>query len=211
MLSDMEQSTPTAGRRYTVEQYLAMDDASADVRYEYRDGDVLAMAGTTFTHGRIVRNLSRRIGERLDGTPCEVFLVDIRVKVDRSRYSYPDLGVVCGPTFDPPDGDVTLTNPRVLIEVLSDSTESADRGEKFFRYMGVSSLDEYVLCRQDRPRAELFYRQPNGVWAIGRFVEGLDATLQLRSVSVEVPMRQVYEGVTFPPAGPPPPDDPSTA
>ena len=196
----MEQAAP-ARQRYTVAEYLAMEAASED-RHEFRDGDVLDMAGAVTTHVRIARNMTRRLDERLEGSGCEVLGSDQRVRADRTRYCYPDLTIACTPLiYDPPDGEVVLTNPRVVIEILSPSTELADRGEKFTRYRNLASLQEYLLVAQDRPQVEPFYRQADGTWAIGRIVAGLDAAVAFRSLpGVELTLAQVYAGVTFPPA-----------
>ena len=196
----MEQQAPTPRRSWTVAQYLAMEAASEE-RHEFRDGDVLDMAGAATPHVRVATNLTWRLAERLQGSGCEVLGSDQRVRSDRTRYCYPDLTVACQPlAYDPPDGDVVLTNPRVVIEILSAATEAADRGEKFTRYRNLESLQEYLLVAQDRPQIEPFHRQADGTWAIGRIVTGLDATFAFRSLpKVELPLAQVYAGVTFSP------------
>lgn len=201
ILADMEQRAPGYGsKRYTVDEYLAID-AAADRRNEFRDGEIIAMHGAEPDHTRIVRNTSRRLDERLEGSGCESFMLDQRVRTDGARYAYPDVSVAC-PPFDylPAVRPRTLTNPRVIIEVLSPSTELIDVGEKFFRYMNIRSLVEYVLIAQDRPRAETFHREPGGMWALAGWVEGLDSALRIRTFGFDIPLSQVYAGVTFPPA-----------
>ena len=188
-------------------EYLALE-AAATERHEYRDGEILAMAGAVTTHNRITRNLSRRLDEQLDGSPCEVFGSDQRVRAHRTRYCYPDLTVAGAPlAYDPPDGELVLTNPRVLIEVLGPSTESDDRGEKFDDYRRLPSFEEYLLVAQHRPRVEPFHRNAAGEWTIGTAVDGLDAVLHVRCLGIDVPLAHVYARVTFPPAVPIP-DDP---
>ena len=197
----MEQPIPSR-RRYTVEEYLRLDDA-AQTRSEFRDGEIINMPGGTFDHEGIIHNLGHRLGERLEGSDCLVRGSNLRVRVDRTRYCYPDLTVTCGsPRFDPPEDRRTLLNPQVVIEVLSPSTETIDRGEKFFRYMQVESLQEYLLVAQDQPRIQTFYRHPEGMWAVAGAVEGMDAVLRVRSLGIEVPLAQVYADVTFPPVVP---------
>ena len=195
----MEQPIPSS-RRYTVAEYLDLD-ASAEGRHEYRDGEVIAMAGAEPDHTRIVKNTVRHLDDRLAGSGCESFMLEQRVRTDRTRYAYPDLCIACPPFEYLPDvRPRTLVNPRVIVEVLSPSTESVDRGEKFFRYMNVSSLAEYVLIAQDRPRAETFLRDPPGLWRLAGWVEGLEATLQIRTFGFDLPLTQIYAGVAFPPA-----------
>ena len=200
-------------RKYTVAEYLAFED-QAEEKHEYRDGDildrdgnvidietptVLDMTGAVEAHLQIDQNLSRRLGEQLDGSGCVVRGSDQRVRTDRGRYSYPDKTIDCGPMlYDPPEQKVVLVNPRVIFEILSPKTEAVDRGEKFTRYRSIPSLLEYILVAQNLPRVEPFYRQPDGVWAIGGMVEGLESTLKLRSVPVELSLAELYAGVTFP-------------
>ena len=196
----MEQAIPSR-RQYTVDEYLDLEEA-AEERHEFRNGEILDMPGGTYAHELVVTNLIYRLSERLIRSPCRVLGSNLRVRADRSRYTYPDLSVVCGePVFDPPrPTSATLANPRVLIEVLSPSTESGDRGEKFNRYRQIASLQEYLLVSQDRPQVEPFHRQPNGMWGIGQTVEGLDGVVSLPSLGIELPLAQVYADVTFPPA-----------
>ena len=214
MMVSMEQPIPDRNRRYTVEEYLALDGVS-DVKYEYWDGllvphggwetdakgQIIGMAGGTAGHSDVAVNLIGELRARLKGTPCKVGDSDLRVRSPRSgRYHYPDVSVTCGSRqFDPPGGDVTLVNPQVLIEVLSPSTEAADRGEKFREYIAIESLKEYVLVAQDRPLVQTFHRDADGRWTVGPWAEGLDATLAFPSLGVTVPLAEVYSGVAFPP------------
>jgi Uma2 family endonuclease len=195
-------------RRYTVAEYVAIDEAS-EIKYEFRDGEIIAMSGALFEHVQISSNLNRHLGNRLAGTLCQALNSDLRVRALRNRrYCYPDVTVVCGPpAFDPPDRRVTVVNPRVVFEVLSESTEASDRGEKFTRYRQAESLLEYVLVAQDRPQVEPFYLGTDGVWSIGQVIDGLDGVVHLRSLGIDLPLAEIYERVTFPPL-PPEPDQP---
>lgn len=187
-------------RRYTVEEYLAIDEG-AEVRYEYRDGEIIDMSGGTFEHALIASNLIRHAGNRLAGSPCRVFTSDLRVRALRNRrYCHPDVTVVCGqPVFDPPNRRVTVVNPKVVFEVLSTSTELSDRGEKFDRYRQADSLSDYFLVAQDRPRVEPFFRQPDGMWLIGHAINGLDGVVHVRSLNIDLPLAEIYEAVELPP------------
>ena len=115
-----------------------------------------------------------------------------------SRYVYPDLSVVCGPPqFDPADRRrTTVTNPRVVVEVLSDSTEAYDRGGKFTLYRECETLEENVLIAQDRPAFETYHRQPDGTWSFAAW-SGLDAVARLRSLGVDLAMSALYAGLPF--------------
>jgi Uma2 family endonuclease len=159
------------------------------------------MSGGTALHSLITANLIAAVHTRLKGKHCRVYESNLRVAVKRNvRYSYPDLSVICEePQFDPIDKNkTTITNPRIVIEVLSPSTEASDRGEKFERYLKLPSLQEYVLVLQTRPRIETFSRQPDGNWLFA-YAHGLDATLHLPSLSIDLPLSEVYSGTEFPP------------
>jgi Uma2 family endonuclease len=116
----------------------------------------------------------------------------------RSSYIYPDISVVCGqPKFDPDDPkQTTILNPRLVVEVLSESTESYNRGAKFDLYRQVPSLEEYVLVSQDQPLVESFMRQDKGAWLLNVF-KGLGTAVTLRSLQIELPLAEIYEGVEF--------------
>jgi Uma2 family endonuclease len=193
----MEQAvSPT--RHYTVDEYLQLE-RDATEKHEYRDGQIIAMAGATYTHVLIVTNLIQSLANRLDGTGCRPLANDLRVRAQRSAsYAYPDVAVVCGePEFDPTDeSGMTVTNPRVVIEVLSPSTELTDRTEKFARYIRMESLEEYVLIAQDKPRVESYYRQPDGTWSFA-YAEGLETVVRIRSLKLDLPLREIYKNAKF--------------
>ena len=198
---------PISKRRHTVDEYLRMERDSLE-KHEFHDGEILAMAGNTPDHSLIASNLIREIGIRLKGKSCRVYESNLRLRAGRSqRYVYPDLSVICGPVqFDPLDTkQETATNPRVLVEILSPTTEAYDRGEKFDRYREIASLEEYILVWQHAPRVELFRRQADGTWTFSAAV-GTDSTIKF-ALGIELPLSDVYDGITFPPAPPAPIDD----
>ena len=191
-------------RKLTVAEYLALEE-KAERRSEFSDGEMFQMAGASREHNAITRNLTAELDNRLKDGSCQVFAADQRVKVDRTGlYTYPDLLIVCGePEYAAEDRN-TLTNPRVVIEVLSPSTERYDRTTKFRHYKQLPSVQEYVLVSQDEPLVERFTRAADGSWPQVEFV-GLDATLALATVPAAVPLADVFRGVEFPPrpaAGP---------
>jgi len=167
--------------KLTPAEYLAAERKAA-FRSEYLNGEMFAMAGASYPHTRINDNLIIALGARLKGGPCFPLSRDMRVKVSRTGlYTYPDALVVCGqPEFEDGQRD-TLLNPQVVIEVLSESTESYDRGAKFRHYQQVPSLREYVLIAQDEPVCERFVRQPDETWVLTT-VTGLDRELAFGTV-----------------------------
>jgi Uma2 family endonuclease len=206
-------ATPSPeGQRLTLAEYFRFD-LESEVKHEFRDGEVVAMAGGTGEHGLIIANVIGEVRGRLKGKPCRVYSGDLRIAVNPgTRYVYPDASVICAAVeYDPADAvRQTATNPRLIVEVLSPSTEAYDRGEKFRRYLRIPSFEEYVLVSQAVPVVETYTRQPDGTWAF-RVFEGLDAVARMRSVEIDLPLAEVFAGVEFPPpmdeqtnAGPPP-------
>jgi Uma2 family endonuclease len=187
----------------TPAEYLAAE-RGASTRSECINGKVYAMAGASRDHVAIVANLSYLLVGRFKGRPCMVFTNDMRLKVAATGlYTYPDVAALCDePEFDDPEQD-TLTNPSLIIEVLSDSTERYDRGEKFAHYRRLACLQDYVLVSQHRPLVEHFTR--HGEEWILRMAEGLGATLSLPALGCELPLADIYDKVRF--GGP----DPRTA
>lgn len=194
----------------TVEDYFAAEYAS-EVKYEYFGdpvhrgyGEIVAMAGGTSFHALITVNVSGELRQRMKGTPCRAYSPDKRISIPRHpTYTYPDVAVICGPEQpDPRDPrGLASVNPRLIVEVLSPSTESDDRGKKFKRYLQSATLQEYVMVSQDEPRVEVYFRQPESGWLFS-YAVGLEAVVPLRSVDVELPLAEVYLNVTFPPAEP---------
>ena len=140
----------------TFAQYLEQERAS-DTKHELVNGAIFAMAGGTMEHGRLGSNMAGVLVAKLRGRPCAAFSSDVRIRVRATGLvTYPDLSVVCGRLEHDPKDENTIVNPIVLVEVLSDSTEGYDRGEKFGHYQRITSLKEYVLVSQHTPRVEVF-------------------------------------------------------
>ena len=188
-------------RRGTLAEFFAIDAASEGERYEYRDGTIVCMPGGSPVHSLIAAKVIAALTFRLRGGPCEVYAGDLKVGVARrTYYMHPDIPVVCGPPqVDPrdPTGQ-TVLNAKLIVEVLSPSTEAYDRGLKFSRYMEIEAFEEYVLVSQDRPRIESLFRQGDGTWSYS-YADGLNATLRLRSLSIDLPLAEAFAGITFPP------------
>jgi Uma2 family endonuclease len=182
----------------TPEQYLEID-RQAERKSEYYDGEMFAMAGVGVAHNSIVWNLIASLNPHLRGRRCRGYPSDLRVRIapDR-RYSYPDVTVVCGePEFLDEQRDV-LPNPTLIVEVLSPSTASFDRGFKFDAYTAMESLREYVLVASDRASVEVFSRQLDGRWLLAKAI-GTEASAALESVGCKLALADIYENVEFPP------------
>ena len=178
------------------EEYLAIERA-AETRSEYFDGEMFAMVGASREHNLIVINLSRELSQQLKGKPCEAYANDMRVRIPSTGlYTYPDVVVVCSePIFEDEHVD-TLLNPTLIVEVLSESTESYDRGKKFSNYRSVESLSEYLLVAQDEYRIEQYLRQSDGTWLYSE-AHSLTDHVQLTSIQCALMLKEVYDKVSL--------------
>lgn len=183
--------------RLTPEQYLAADRA-AEIKSEYYDGHMWAMAGGTQVHGIIIANMIVGLMPAAWRRACIVTPTEVRLRVSYAGlYTFPDIMVVCGQTRFADDQEDTVLNPILLVEVISPSTEAHDRGFKFAQYREVESLREYVLVGQREPRVERFQRQSTGQWILTEY-KGLDATADFESIDCRLALAEIYANVTFP-------------
>lgn len=182
--------------RITPEEYLELERKS-EIRSEYLDGEMFAMTGARRNHILITLNLSAELGTQLFDRPCEIYPTEMRTKVSPTGlYTYPDMAVVCGePVFEDDHFD-TLLNPQVIIEVLSDSTESYDRGKKFAHYRAIDSLSEYLLVSQAECRIEKFVRQKSGDWLYSESTDP-NGSIELESIACRLSLSRVYHKVNF--------------
>lgn len=184
--------------RLTPEEYLALDRAS-DIRNEYYDGFVCAMAGGSIRHAIVLGKLFGVLHTALRKSPCIALPKDLRVRLSNQTYVYPDITVVCGEPRYGDDYKDVLLNPSLVIEILSPSTERHDRGLKSARYRELETLREYALVSQEEPRVEIFRRQKSGEWLPSESI-GLEAECRfdgLLSEPVRIPLAEIYERVTF--------------
>lgn len=172
------------------QEYLEFERAS-ELRHEYASGEIFAMAGATREHNLTAGNIFAELHLALRERPCEVYSPDMRIKIEATgRYVYADASVVCGrPDFDDQTRD-TLLNPIVIVEVLSNSTEAYDRGDKFAQYQTIPSFQEYVLASQKEARIEHFRRLPDGTWLL-RILRPGDRLI-LDSIGCEITVDRIY-------------------
>jgi Uma2 family endonuclease len=174
------------------DEYLAQERASEE-KYEYYDGEIFAMAGASEKHNLIVTNVISELRYQLKKRPCRVYPSDMRLKIEATGlYTYPDVMVVCGEREFGDENLDTLLNPDVIIEVLSDSTESYDRGAKFRNYRDLKSLNIYIMISQNSRRMEMYVRKADGSW---RFTEADDdrPLIILESIGCELKLEEVYD------------------
>ncbi|MEC4895097.1 MAG: Uma2 family endonuclease [Oscillatoria sp. PMC 1051.18] len=178
----------------TSEEYLHMEEKSP-IKHEYIDGEVYAMAGASDVHITISLNLASLLRNHVRGTGCRVYISDMKARIEtKNRFYYPDVIVTCD------ERDQETTNyksfPCLIVEVLSDSTEAFDRGDKFADYQTLASLQEYVLINSKRQRVECFRRGDNGLWILQFYTEE-ESVFQLKSVDFEGSLASLYEDVSF--------------
>ena len=185
-------------RKYTLDEYFELE-RSTNERFEYWNGEVFSMSGVSDQHDQIETNSVILIGNKLRGRPCRVFSSNMRIKVPSlPPYRYADVSALCGePIFEKIGGVDTLTNPTLIVEVLSDSREGYDRGDKFTHYKSIPSLGEYLLIAQHRPHITHYAKNGDSSWSY-REVNELSATLHLPSVDSVLELSEVYRDVTFP-------------
>ena len=182
--------------RYTAEQYLSIERA-AQFRSEFFRGEMFAMVGASRKHNLIAGNVFGELHRQFKDRKCEVYQSDMRVKVNATGlYTYPDVVVTCDePRFEDDQVD-TFLNPKVVVEVLSPSTELWDRGKKFKHYRNIPSLREYVLISQDHVMVEKFAINAEGQWALSD-CRTLEDILVLGSISCELRLSDVYARIDF--------------
>lgn len=176
----------------TVDDYL-QGELHSDIKYEYVNGEVWAMAGAKRAHNIISMNLSGQLFSHLRNTRCRVFNSDMKVRVQTTNddcFFYPDLHVTCASSDIE---DLYNTQPKLIVEVLSDTTERYDRAEKFHHYRKLASLEEYVLIAQDTQRIECYRRDT--LWDLALYQQG--ESLRFKSIGFELPIEEIYEGVVL--------------
>jgi Uma2 family endonuclease len=191
---------------FSIDDYLAIERA-AEERHEYVDGYIYAMAGESGAHADICVNLTRIIATQLLDTPCRARTKDTKVysgpsikqaRATKGMFSYPDLVVICGePVYHDRHQDIVL-NPTVIFEVLSDSTEAFDRGEKFHRYQTWNpTLTDYILVSQAFEQVEHYVRQEDGSWSY-RVYDDLEQSFLIKSIGCRLALKEIYYRVKIP-------------
>jgi Uma2 family endonuclease len=178
----------------TPDEYLASEEQSA-IKHEYIDGQIYAMVGASDLHVTIAGNLFALLRQHVRGSGCRVYISDMKARLESlNRFYYPDVMVTC----DPRDRETPTYKrfPCLIGEVLSDSTEAFDRGDKFADYQTLESLQEYVLLNSKRQRVECFRRNEEGLWVL-QFYTPEQNTIQLRSIGFEATLASLYEDVVF--------------
>lgn len=178
----------------TPEAYLELERSSLTIKHEYFDGEVFDMTGAKKNHILINANITRELGNRFrtENATCKVLPNDMRVKIEsKGGYVYPDIAIACGELQFEDNQLDTLTNPIVIIEILSDTTELYDRTEKFACYRAIPTLQDYILVSQKKCHVEQFTRQEGRTWKMV-YYDDIKQSIQIESVGCEVPLSEIY-------------------
>ena len=184
--------------RMTVDERRVLTQNSHDIKYEYIDGQVYAMSGGSLTHGRIGSNVVRTLEDALatKGSPCNVYNLDVAARLSPTRYTYPDASATCDERDEPTPDKTEIIAPRIIVEVLSDSTEGYDRGQKFSLYRTCPTVQEYVLVSTTYQGVEIFRRTAHG-WSIYQEYKPGDE-IELFSLDVSFPVASFYRNSKVP-------------
>lgn len=182
-------TAPAPRHHFTFAEYLEVEEVSA-VRHEFFAGEIYAMAGGTPEHAAMAAAITSSLGRQLEGTPCRVYSSDLRVRVLATGLAtYPDVTVVCGPSTRDPESPTHVTNPKVIVEVLSQGTEEYDRGEKLEHYRRIDSLEAIVLVDHRNPHVELWVRGGEG-WT--RREHGAGNRVELAAIGCALSVDDIY-------------------
>jgi len=181
--------------QFTTAEYLEFEEKSNTIRHEYRNGEIVEMAGGSTSHNKIALNFCRHFPLELNGQNYEVYINDVRLWIETPRiYTYPDVMVVKGKPIYEGKNQTMITNPLLILEVLSDSTESYDRTEKFSYYRAIPFFKEYLLISQRNYYLEQFAKNDDGKWCYESY-QGEEAIAKLNAIPVEIPLCELYKRV----------------
>lgn len=178
-------------RRLSIREYLK-NEKTAELRHEYHRGEIFAMAGGTRNHGSLGNAINTELNLICRKKSCFPFNGDVKIWIEEYHcFLYPEASVVCGTVVSSQHDTETITNPMLIAEVLSDSSEAYDRGDKFRYYRSLPAFKEYLLIDQKRPVVQVYFRKDENIWEM-REVIGLDQRIYLQSLESEITMEDLY-------------------
>ncbi|TRT62198.1 MAG: Uma2 family endonuclease [Microcystis aeruginosa Ma_QC_C_20070703_M131] len=181
---------------YSFAEYLELEETAA-YKNEYQDGEIVPMTGGTTDHNKIALNFAAYLKFALKGQKYNIFIGDVKLWIAQYRQAtYPDVMLIEGEPIYYETGKTTVTNPRLILEVLSKSTQNYDQGDKFLYYRSLPELQEYILISQSRPYVMQYNKTQENKWLLTEY-EGKNASLSLTSVNFYLSFQEIYEGVTF--------------
>ena len=192
-MNDVREPAVAYGKnKFTVEEYLEMEKSS-DVKHEFYKGEIFAMSGAGPKHNIISINLIGALLKELDGKSCRPFGSDMRIHIpENTLYTYPDISIICGDIISGDEDEDSATQPVVIIEILSKSTKSYDRGDKFKLYREIPALRDYILIDSERIGIEAFSLNDEMLWELREY-KNLDATLIIKSIAANIELKDIYK------------------
>lgn len=188
--------TQTIKRFYTSEEYLELEE-KAEYKNEYRDGEIVPMTGGTTNHNKIALNVAAFLKYALRGQKYDIYMSDVRLWIPRYRqYTYPDVMVIEGEPIYTGTNTTTVTNPSLIVEVLSKSTKNYDQGDKFLYYRSIPEFKEYILIDQTRYYVMQYSKNVDGKWLLTEY-DSENAPVQLNSIDLQINLSEIYEQVNF--------------
>jgi Uma2 family endonuclease len=180
----------------TEQEYLDIERIALD-KHEYYKGEVFAMSGASIKHNIIFSNSFGNLVSKLNGKNCKPFGSDLRVHIPKQTlYTYPDISIICGEIETTDDKFDTVTNPSVIIEILSESTRNYDKGNKFTLYRNIASLKEYILIDSESIMVEKFIKNADNSWQLTEY-KSLNESFKIETVAIEMDLETIYNGVTI--------------
>lgn len=184
---------PAPKHYYSIDEYLEIEKNSLE-KIEYHEGEIFAMAGGTINHSLLASNVGGSLREAIKtkSKPCRTFNSDAKIAVSERKFLYADASVVCGKTESFQVMKEGINNPKLIVEVLSDSTALYDREIKFQAYQSIESFQEYVLVSQDKVFVEVYFKAIGANFWQYRVYKNLDENIELKSIEVEIPVSEIY-------------------
>lgn len=188
-----EPAVAYAKRKYSIDEYLEIENAATE-KHEYYRGEIFAMSGTKHQHNLVIGNIYNTLKNKLKGKPCKPLTSDSRIHIEKNTlFTYPDISVVCGDPVFLNNDELNLLNPVVIIEVLSPSTKTYDRGDKFNLYRDIPTLKEYILVDPETISIEAFYINAHNQWELKEY-KNISETLSIKTIKVSMTLDAIYEG-----------------
>jgi Uma2 family endonuclease len=180
-------------KKFSVEEYFEIENASSE-KHEYYKGEIFAMGGAKVPHNIIATNLLSQIAQHLKGKSCRPFSSDQRIHIEKNGlFTYPDISIVCGSVETRDNDNMNVINPSVIIEILSPSTKSYDRGDKFKLYRDIENLREYILVDSENIQIEVFRINEHNHWELEEY-SNPDESLAIKMIQLNLPLSDIYEG-----------------
>lgn len=181
-------------QKFSIKEYLEMENDSIE-KHEYYKGEIFAMSGAKVPHNTISKNLLGSFYGKLKGKRCQPFGSDLRIHIESNTlFTYPDISIVCGEVITLNNDEYNVLNPAVIIEILSPSTKSYDRGDKFKLYRDVPTLKEYILVDSESIQIEVFRLNESAHWELEEY-KSIESLLDIKAINEKISLSEIYEGV----------------